>query len=214
MLSTDYFVTVNMASRKFSGLEFRYQTVRNLLGYNLKVFDILDSSRILLDAAGLLGLVTRKLGQPWKFTDLKTLDLQIPDNADEEARQLAETVKQKIEVFKQHLFTDYAGFEKFWLAKSFVNATDYLDEVYHYLPYVWLGIDDEEPVAALYQSAESVENINQVKLGFARKTVLLRRMKEVILKKQPDDLPESVAESLIDYALRISEDTIPLKTAA
>lgn len=206
MLASDYFVKVNMAGRKFSGPQYRYKTVRELIdGYDHPVRNIMESSRMLLDAARLMGLVDRKADNAWKFTDLKDIPLGPVKEENPEATALAEDVRDKIDSFSKRLFTDFKSFEVFWIGQKFVDVQDYLDAFYCYVPYVKLGVDDEAEVKSL----ES-DNISELKRGLARQAAVIRRMNEVFLKNTPDDIPESVRESLVDFALRVEDESIPL----
>jgi hypothetical protein len=210
MLTSDYFVKVNMASRKFSGLQFRYDTVRSLLkNFDTPARNVLDSSRILFDAARLMGLTNSQANEGWTFIKLKDIAFLRPQQEDEEAAVLSAEVKTKIEDFSQTLFSDFNSFKKFWLGLQFKNADMYLDAFYQYIPYAKLGVDDEEPVRQFYTENKNTE-INPLKLSLIRQKVVIDRLEQVFLKNAPGDLPIRVRESLYSYVVRLDEKAIPM----
>lgn len=205
MLSNEYYVKLDAASRKFSGTSYRYRTVREMLdGYDNYAFDVTDSSHVLLDAARLMGLSNRKVDNGWKFTDLKALQLNELKTDDEQARVIIEKLKASIDDFrKNQLFTDFSSFKEFWLKQSFADAGDFLKKFYRFIPYVKLGIDDE---VDLQISKDSLQ------YALARQAVVIDRVRQVFLHNAPSDLPEFVRDSLPDYAVRVNDESIPIRS--
>lgn len=205
MLSNEYYVKLDAASRKFSGASYRYRTVREMLdGYDNYAFDVIDSSHILLDAARLMDLSNRKVDHSWKFTDLKTLQLNELKTDDKQAMVIIEKLKASIEDFRQNqLFTDFFSFKEFWLKQTFADAGDFLKKFYRFVPYVKLGVDDE---IDLQVSKESLQ------YALAKQAVVIDRVQQVILRNAPTDLPEFVRDSLSDYAVRVNDENIPIRS--
>lgn len=209
MLSIDYRVKVNLAGRKFTTPPVRYKTVRELLEDHDAGLDVVDRSRVLFDAAKLLGLVDVAEEQGWKFTRIKSLPLRISLDVDDEGRRLGQVLARKIGEFGQTLFTNFEDFARFWNAREFQDAEDFLRNFYRYAPFAKLGLDDE--LCAPFE-AESAADRGQLRQDLARQNVAIRRLREIILPKAPDDVPEGLRESLLDYALRQDEEAIPLST--
>jgi hypothetical protein len=216
MLSSDYYVKVNIAARKFSGPEYRYQTVKELIDdHDRSAHNIVESSRILYDAARLMGMIDQKPNRAWKFLDLKATRLTSLDTGvgNEKTGSLAEDTRRKIKAFAdQYLFADFKTFAAYWSGLTFTSTEEYLQAFYRYIPYVKLGIDDEEEMEPLCTTSAS--DCEPLKLGFARQRVVLRRVNDVFLEPAPVDLPDIIRESLLGFALRIEDEAIPLKTGA
>lgn len=212
MLSSDYYVKINLAALKASGNEYKYKTVEELIQtYNHPTYDVIDSSQILLDAARLIGISEKKPKKHWKFTDLQSVQLlELGTVQDECARLLSENTKKEINAFKNSIFFDFKSFATDWLSKKFLSTQEYLDAFYRYIPYVKLGVDNEI-TAQNFKDALSQDQ-QSIKLELTRQHIVLNRISEVFFKNAPENLPESVRESLIDHALCFDNEAIPLKT--
>lgn len=211
MLSSDYYVKINLAALKTSGNEYKYKTVEELIQtYDHPIYDVIDSGQILLDAARLIGLSEKKPGKLWKFTDLQSVQLlESRTVQDERVRLLSENTKKKIDEFKNSIFLDFNSFATDWLSKNFLSTHEYLEAFYRYIPYVKLGVDNEITMQNLKDSLPQEQQ--SIKLELYRQRIILNRVSEIFFKNAPEDLPESVRESLIDYALCFDNETIPLK---
>ncbi|OQW41009.1 MAG: hypothetical protein A4S08_03095 [Proteobacteria bacterium SG_bin4] len=211
MLSSDYFVKINLAALKTSGNEYKYKTVEELIQtYDHSIYDVIDSGQILLDAARLIGLSEKKPGKLWRLTDLQSVQLLESGTVqDERVRLLSENTKKKIDEFKNSIFLDFNSFATDWLSKSFLSTQEYVEAFYRYIPYVKLGVDNEITMHNLKDSLSQEQQ--SIKLELSRQRIVLNRISEVFFKNAPEELPESVRESLIDYALCFDNETIPLK---
>ena len=210
MLSSNYYSNINIADRKSTGQSFRTWLVQDLINtYDQPDHNIVERSRMLFDAARLIGMHNKKPKNDWKFTAINSIDLNasLAANTDLETQQLKENTTNTIKKLQEDVFLNFNDFQVFWQKKEFLTTQEYLDAFYRYIPYVKLGVDEEKEVRNIVNPDKNI-----LKLALARQKAVIRRVTDVFFSNKPKDIPELITESLIDFSVRFEEESIPLKT--
>ncbi len=211
MLPASYYSKVKDASRRVSTGRYRDQVAHELVGIydafeqNNKDFNFVDVSRALFDAGRLLGMHDRKVTPDWTYDSINsiTLKTEVDEKVEPQLKELRDQTSQKIEKFRKQLHISFKDFEVEWCDRQFDSTQAYLQAFYRYIPYVKLGIDEEPEVQSLGSDATVLQK------DLARQGVVVRRVEMVFMQNKPDDMPEAIVESLIDYAIRVGEESIP-----
>lgn len=158
---------------------------------------------MLFDVARLLGMTDH---EEWKESHIKSIgtDCSPSDRADAEMAELIKKAQEAIAQFRERdYFEDFTRFEEVWKGREFDSIDQFMEDFYRYIPYVKLGIDQEKEISQLPDSATPFER------SLARKKAVIRRVEETFLDNPPEELPEMVRESMIDYAARVGEESVP-----